>query len=74
MRYGLFKGSSGYDSSLALAAIMPASGALVACSPCFEAGMPGAVIWTDVYMMAYEQARAALEPSRFQNLLKPSWN
>jgi hypothetical protein len=30
--------------------------------------------WTDVYRIAYEQARIALEASRFQAMLQPSWN
>lgn len=30
--------------------------------------------WTHLYQLAYQQAQAALEPSRFQKALAPCWN
>jgi hypothetical protein len=64
----------GVESSLALMAVPTATRVLVGCMgvPC--AGMSGAGAWMAVYRMAYEQARAALEPSRFQKMLNPSSN
>jgi hypothetical protein len=30
--------------------------------------------WSAIYQMAYQQAKLALEPSHFQQMIKPSWN
>jgi hypothetical protein len=75
MAYGLLRNSSGYDPSLALVAVLPADQSLFRGAPGFGPGMPLLESWWPVlYRMAYEQARAALEPSRFQKLLEPSRN
>jgi hypothetical protein len=75
MSYGLFKDSPGYDSLLALVAILPACQTLAASGPAFGPAMPRLEsCWMVLYRLAYEQARAALEPSRFQRLLEPSRN
>ena len=31
-------------------------------------------VWSRIYQAAYEQAQAALQPSRFQKSLEPCWN
>lgn len=76
MPFGMFTRSVGHDSSLALVAIRPTAQACVACllflAP--EAGISVAGSCMDVYRLAYEQARASLEPSRFQVMLQPCWN
>jgi len=74
MPYGLPKDLVGSESSLALVVIGPACRSILVGTPCFEAGMPGPESWMAVYRLAYEQARAALEPSLFQKLLAPSRN
>jgi hypothetical protein len=59
---------------LALLVIAPGNRALLACPTTQGAGITVDDCWTAVYRLAYEQARAALEPSRFQKLNSPSWN
>jgi hypothetical protein len=66
--------SSSYNSYLPLVAMMPAVPVLTAGTPAFDGGILSCGPWTAVYRLAYEQARAALAPSRFQELMKPSWN
>jgi hypothetical protein len=38
----------------------------------FNMSFPGS--WQAVYRIAYEQAQAALAPSRIERLLQPCWN
>jgi hypothetical protein len=74
MLFGMFTRSVGHDSSLALVAIRPTAQACVACFLVPEAGFSVAGSCMDVYRLAYEQAHASLEPSRFQVMLQPCWN
>lgn len=58
-------------------AITTFPGAVVACGASFGPGAGGFTAgggWTQVYQLAYRQAQAALEPSRFQKTLEPCWN
>ena len=70
----LFTRAADYDFSLALVATNSAAQACVACFLAPEAGMTVPGTWMNVYKLAYEQARAALEPSRFQIMIQPRWN
>jgi hypothetical protein len=74
MLYGPYARSTRHDISLTSVATSPTAQAFVACLITAESGVsvPGA--WLDVYRRAYEQARASLEPSRFQVMLQPCWN
>jgi hypothetical protein len=74
MPYEFDRRSSSYNSYLPLVAMMPAVPVLTAGTPAFDGGILSCGPWTAVYRLAYEQARAALAPSRFQELMKPSWN
>ncbi len=74
MPYELDRRSSNHNSHLPLVAMMPAVTVLSACTPGCDSGIPSCGPWTAVYRLAYEQARAALAPSRFQALIKPAWN
>ena len=55
-------------------AMMPAVPVPSTCTPAFDGGIPSSGPWTAVYRLAYEQARAALAPSRFQEMIQPTWN
>lgn len=74
MPFGLYTRSVYPDFSLALVATSPSAQACVAGFLVPESGIsvPGA--WMEVYRRAYDQARASLEPSRFQVMLQPCWN
>jgi hypothetical protein len=74
MPYELYMRSIGHGSSLAFLATGPMAQARVAGLLASESGtaMPGP--WLEIYRRAYEQARASLEPSRFQLMLRPCWN
>jgi hypothetical protein len=71
-------------STTNLPAIAPAAlamttfpGTIVACAPGFTpaaGGFSAGEAWTQLYRFAYQQAQAALEPSRFQMRLSPCWN
>jgi hypothetical protein len=52
---------------------MAGAGPIVFC-PGMAFCIPSPAAWQAVYRAAYEQARMALEPSRFQRMLKPSPN
>ncbi len=43
--------------------LTPAAGGYAVCA-----------VWTQIYRLAYQQAQAALQPSRFQKTLEPCWN
>ena len=58
-------------------AVMTFPGTIVACGLSFKAaggGFSAGDAWTQIYQVAYRQAQAALEPSRFQKALEPCWN
>ncbi len=74
MPYGLYTRSIGQAVSLALMPTSPTTQAYVACFVTSAQGMSVPAEWIDVYRRAYEEARAALEPSRFQVMLQPCWN
>jgi hypothetical protein len=74
MPYGLHTRASGHDISLALMASSPNAQACVAGFLAPQSAMSVPEAWVDVYRRAYEQARASLEPSRFQVMLEPRWN
>jgi hypothetical protein len=74
MPYGLHSRPAGHDVSLALVVVSPAVQACVAGFVASGLGMNTPAGWMDAYRLAYEQARAALEPSRFQVMLQPCWN
>ena len=74
MPYELDRRFSSHNSYLPLVAMMPAVPVPSTCTPAFDGGIPSCGPWTAVYRLAYEQARAALAPSRFQELIKPTWN
>src|SRR5208283_1358489 len=74
MPYEFDRRFSSHNSSLPLVAMMPAAPVLSTCTPAFEGGIASCGHWTAVYRLAYEQARAALAPSRFQEMIKPTWN
>jgi len=74
MPIGPFTRALGHDLSLALVATSPAAQACVCSFLTPEAGAAVPAVWTDIYKLAYEQARAALAPSRFQVMLQPSLN
>jgi hypothetical protein len=74
MPIGPFTQSLGHDLSLALVATSPAAQACVSCFLTAEAGAVVPAVWMDVYKLAYEKARAALVPSRFQVMLQPCMN
>ena len=74
MPFGLFMRSVGHGLSLAPMATSPTAQAGVACFLAPEAGISAPEVWTDIYRLAYEQARAALEPSRLQAMLQPCMN
>ncbi|MDR3617960.1 MAG: hypothetical protein P4L85_01320 [Paludisphaera borealis] len=42
-------------------------------TPC-AGGFTAGDAWTQIYQLAYQQAQAALEPSRFQKAHAPCWN
>jgi hypothetical protein len=47
------------------------------CGPWFMAvagGFSAGAAWAQVYRAAYDQAQAALAPSRFQRACEPCWN
>ena len=74
MPSGLYTRSLGHGISLAFVTTSPAAQACVAAllSPAAGGSVPEA--WLGIYRRAYEQARAAVQPSRFQLMLQPSWN
>jgi hypothetical protein len=74
MPISLFTLSTGHNASLAMVATSPAAQAYVSCFVTGEAGAALPPAWTDVYKLAYEKARAALAPSRFQVMLEPCMN
>jgi len=74
MPYELDRRSSIHNSCLPLVAMMPPVSVLSTCTAAFEGGIPSCGPWSAVYRLAYEQARAALAPSRFQEMIKPTWN
>ena len=74
MPYELYTRSGGHNVSLALVASSPAAQICVACFLAPDSGIAVPEAWKDVYRWAYEQARAALEPSRLQIMLQPCWN
>lgn len=74
MSLGLFTRSNDQNFSLAHVATGPAAQACVACFLAPESGTSVPGTWMEVYRLAYEQARASLEPSRFQVMLQPCWN
>jgi hypothetical protein len=74
MPYEFDRRSSSHNSYLPLVAMMPAVPVPSTCTPAFDGGIPSSGPWTAVYRLAYEQARAALAPSRFQEMIKPTWN
>jgi hypothetical protein len=60
------------DSNAAAIASM-AVGVMV--YPCAPTAQPAAFQpWSAIYQVAYQRAKIALEPSRFQQMIKPSWN
>jgi hypothetical protein len=74
MPYGPFLRTVGHHFPLAL---MATSTTAQVCPSCFQApdaGMSVPALWINVYKLAYEQARIALEPSRFQVVFQPCWN
>jgi hypothetical protein len=74
MPYGPFGSASIPGFSLTLPMIQPTNkGAMVYL--CMQGpGMPVVESWASLYQLAFEQARIALQPSPFQQMLKPSWN
>jgi len=74
MPYGQFTRIVGHDVPLAIVATCPSAQPCVACILAPEARVPVPSAWVNVYRLAYEQAKAALEPSRFQVMLEPRWN
>lgn len=60
--------------SLAQLATSPIAQACVVGFAGREAGMSIPATWINIYRLAYERARRALEPSRFQEMLEPRWN
>ena len=74
MPYELDRRSSDHNSYLPLVAMMSAVSVFSACPSPFDGRIPNCGPWTEVYRLAYEQARAALTPSRFQEMIKPSRN
>ena len=74
MFYELDRRSSSHNLYLPLVAMMLAVPVLSTCTPAFDGGIPSCGAWTAVYRLAYEQARAALALSRFQELIQPTWN
>ena len=62
------------NSGLPLVAMMPHGSVHASCTPAFEGGLLSCGPWVAVYRLAYEQARATLAPSRFQEMIKPTWN
>ena len=74
MPYELDRRSSSHNSYVPLVAMMPTIPVFLAYTPVFDGAIPSCGPWTAVYRLAYEQARAALEPSRFQEMIKPTWN
>lgn len=70
----LFTRSVGHVFPMGLVSTTPNTQACVACYLAIQPGISAPGSWMDVYRLAYEQARAALEPSRFQVMLQPGWN
>ena len=74
MPYGPLGDASIPGFALNSPASQPASKGVVVCLCMQGNGMPVVESWTAVYRMAFEQARIALHPSPFQQMLTPSWN
>jgi hypothetical protein len=74
MQYGPLRGASIPGFSLDLPTIQPASKGVLVCLCMQGIGMPVVESWAAIYHTAFEQARIALQPSPFQQMLKPSWN
>jgi hypothetical protein len=74
MPFGLYTRTFLADPTLAqMTAYRAAQGRAI----CFLTPAAGFIVpeaWMDVYRRAYEEAQAALEPSRLQLLLQPSRN
>lgn len=70
----LFMRSVGQVFPQGLVFTAPNAQAYVACLVATQPGISALGSWLDVYRLAFEQARAALEPSRFQIMLQPGWN
>jgi hypothetical protein len=74
MPFVLYTRSLGHGNSLASVTTSPAAQACVAALLAPDSGRSVPDAWQVIYRRAYEQARAAVQPSRFQLMLQPSWN
>jgi hypothetical protein len=74
MPYGPFGAASIPGLTFTLPTIQPAAKGVLVCLCMQGAGMPVVESWTAIYRLAFEQATIALQPSPFQQMLKPSWN
>jgi hypothetical protein len=72
MQRRLIQRSTGTESFLAPNSVSLAQPMAAGAMPCTGMVVPAA--WMLIYRLAYEQARVALAPSRFQKLVEPSRN
>jgi hypothetical protein len=74
MPYGPLGSASIPGFALSLPAIQSAGKGALVCLCMQGTGMPVVESWSAIYQEAFERARTSLQPSPFQQMLKPSWN